>query len=91
MHNPNKPRVSGALFENLRDTGPAFKGFVEIDGVKTQIVLWPKTSAKGQNYLQVAEDKRLPQHPREQGRLSQIKPRNDPRDNSDMDDELPDF
>jgi hypothetical protein len=53
-------RVKGAFFENLKDTGPAFTGFVEIDGVKTQIALWPKTSAKGQNYLQVAEEKKRP-------------------------------
>lgn len=53
-----KYRVTGALFENEKETGPAFSGFIEIDGVKTAIALWPKTSAKGQNYLQVGEDRK---------------------------------
>ena len=51
-------RVKGALFENTKDSGPAFTGFVEIDGQKTMLALWPKTSAQGQNYLQVSEDKK---------------------------------
>jgi len=51
-------RIKGAFFENIKDSGPAFTGFVEIDGVKTQMALWPKTSAAGQNYLQVSEDKK---------------------------------
>lgn len=51
-------RVKGALFENKKDVGPAFTGFVEIDGVRTLLALWPKTSAKGDNYLQVSEDKK---------------------------------
>jgi hypothetical protein len=54
----NDYRIKGAFFETEGDTGPAFTGFVEIDGVKTNIALWPKTSAKGQNYLQVSEDKK---------------------------------
>lgn len=53
-------RVKGAFFENVKDVGPAFTGFVEIDGVKTSIALWPKTSAAGANYLQVSEDKKKP-------------------------------
>ncbi len=51
-------RVKGAFFENIKDSGPAFTGFVEIDGVKTSIALWPKRSAAGANYLQVSEDKK---------------------------------
>lgn len=51
-------RVKGAFFENEKDVGPAFTGFVEIEGVKTSIALWPKTSAAGKNYLQVSEDKK---------------------------------
>jgi hypothetical protein len=51
-------RVKGAFFENIKDSGPAFTGFVEIDGTKTMIALWPKTSAAGANYLQVSEDKK---------------------------------
>lgn len=53
-----KYRVSGAMFENTK-AGPAYTGFVEIDGVKTNIALWPKRSAKGQDYMQVAENKML--------------------------------
>jgi len=51
-------RIKGAFFENIKDSGPAFTGFVEIDGVKTSIALWPKRSAAGANYLQVSEDKK---------------------------------
>lgn len=51
-------RVKGALFENERDSGPAFSGFVEIDGTKTHITCWPKTSAAGKNYLQISEDRK---------------------------------
>jgi len=53
----NNYRVKGAFFENMKPTGPAFTGFVEIDGVRTEIALWPKTSQKGTNYFQVSEDK----------------------------------
>src|SRR6266550_2750674 len=52
-------RVKGAFFENIKDSGPAFTGFVEIDGVKTSIALWPKRSAAGANYLQCSEDKKI--------------------------------
>lgn len=52
-------RVKGAFFESDKPTGPAYSGFVEIDGVKTKLVLWAKTSAAGQQYLQVSEDKKL--------------------------------
>jgi hypothetical protein len=96
-------RVRGALFENERDTGPAFTGFVEIDGVKTAVALWPKTSAKGQNYLQVAENKKRQQQvdqrsppPRSpfnrphQPQRPLNAPRNDPPFD-DMNDEIPDF
>lgn len=51
-------RIKGAFFENEKEVGPAFTGFVEIDGVKTMMALWPKTSAAGKNYLQVSEDKK---------------------------------
>lgn len=54
----NKYRISGALFENKKDKGPAFTGTIEIDGVKHAIALWPKTSAAGNNYLQCSEDKK---------------------------------
>ena len=64
----NEYRIRGAFFENPKDTGPAMTGFVEIDGVKTHLALWPKVSAKGQNYMQVSEDKKnapaQPQRPR---------------------------
>ena len=58
---PNQYRVKGAFFENDKPNGPAFTGFVEIDGVKTHIALWPKTSQSGTNYFQVSEDKRKQQ------------------------------
>lgn len=86
-------RVKGAFFENEKEVGPAFTGFVEIDNVKTMIALWPKTSAAGKNYLQVSEDKKkaakatpTPSSP--------FKPRkpagNDPPGSSgDMDDDIP--
>ena len=54
----NEYRIRGAFFENPKDTGPAMTGFVEIDGVKTYLALWPKVSAKGQNYMGVSEDKK---------------------------------
>ena len=65
----NNYRVKGAFFENMKPTGPAFTGFVELDPayfqslisaggpVKIEIALWPKTSQKGTNYFQVSEDK----------------------------------
>ena len=56
----NNYRVKGAFFENMKPTGPAFTGFVEIDNVRTEIALWPKTSQKGVNYFQVSEDKKKP-------------------------------
>ena len=93
-------RVKGALFENTKDSGPAFTGFVEIDGVKTSLALWPKTSAKGENYLQVSEDKKRaapaggtappsksPFAPRKPAAAPNLRG-NDPRD-SDMDDDIP--
>lgn len=54
----NQPRVSGAVFESRHPTGPKFSGFIEIDGVKTFICLWDKVSAKGNDYLQISEDKK---------------------------------
>lgn len=90
-------RVRGAFFESEKDYGPAFTGFVEIDGVKTRLALWPKTSVSGQNYFQVAEDKKKGAPPVNAPPVkSPFKPRgkpapvqgNDPRD-SDMDDDIP--
>src|SRR6266446_6132783 len=92
-------RVKGAFFENVKDSGPAFTGFVEIDGIRTAIALWPKRSAAGANYLQVSEDKKKsgnkvagtsPPSPSQ----SPFKPRkplgNDPPGNNpDMDDDIP--
>jgi hypothetical protein len=76
-----KYRVSGAMFE-ATGNGPAFTGFVEIDGVKTHIALWPKRSAKGDDYYQVSENK-----PRQQGQgaatpqqRSPLKPRRSDND-----------
>src|SRR6516162_4532497 len=59
--NNNQKRVGGALFERQNPNGPAFSGFVEIDGVKTHIALWSNTSKAGQPYLGVTEDVRAAQ------------------------------
>jgi hypothetical protein len=53
-----KYRISGALFSKDAPNGPVFSGVIEIDGVKHAISLWEKTSAAGNQYLQVSEDKR---------------------------------
>jgi hypothetical protein len=91
-------RVKGAFFENVKDSGPAFTGFVEIDGTKTMIALWPKTSAAGANYLQVSEDKKkaAPSTPSARGGGSPFKPRQPApqpsgggHPGSDMDDDIP--
>jgi hypothetical protein len=91
----NKYRVSGAFFENKKDVGPAFTGTIEIDGVKTNIALWPKTSAAGNNYLQVSEDKKKTPSPGGPQGGSPFKPRTQAapspnlRDSGDMDDDIP--
>lgn len=85
-------RVKGALFENVKDSGPAFTGFVEIDGTKTMLALWPKTSASGQNYLQVSEDKKRTggtTPPPSAPLKSPFKPRATPKPQTDMDDDIP--
>lgn len=86
-------RVKGAFFENTKDTGPAFTGFVEIDGVKTPMALWPKTSAKGENYLQVSEDKKkaaAAPAPRSPFKAREPNPAPNLRGSkSDMDDDIP--
>lgn len=90
----SKYRISGALFENQKDRGPAFTGIIEIDGVKHSIALWPKTSAKGMNYLQCSEDKKKPV-PTGGGPQSgsPFKPRTPPSppllSHNDMDDDIP--
>ena len=58
MPSNNPPRISGALFAGTSQNGPAFKGMIEIDGVKHFICLWPKQSKAGADYLQVSEDKK---------------------------------
>ena len=97
MNNNNQYRVSGAFFENDRGSGPAFTGFVEIDGVKTHIALWPKTSRAGVNYFQVSEDKKKNQAqqgggpaPRSPfGQRPSAKPPMRTVPNNDMDDDIP--
>jgi hypothetical protein len=82
-------RVSGALFEVDRQGGPAFTGFIEINGEKTMLALWPKTSAKGQNYFQISEDKkRVDKMANRPKAASPFKPKpsitsNDPRDDGE--------
>jgi len=55
---PGNYRVSGALFAKTAQNGPVYSGVIEIDGVKTAISIWEKTSAAGNQYLQISEDKR---------------------------------
>lgn len=59
-NNQGRPqkRVTGALFERDNPNGPALSGFIEIEGVKTYIAIWPRTSKAGQGYYGIDEDKR---------------------------------
>jgi len=82
-------RVKGAFFESDKG-GPKYTGFVEIDDVRTNIALWPKVSAKGDDYLQVSEKKPMPgagTAPRAPAMNSPIKQA--PPRNRDMDDDIP--
>lgn len=90
-------RVKGALFENLKSSGPAFTGFIEIDPTqfpvgpdgmaKIPISTWPKTSKAGANYLQISEDKkRAGPATLKAGGGSPFKPRTKPTPDDDMDD-----
>ena len=93
MNQNQKYRVSGALFENERQTGPLYSGFIEIDGVKTQISVWPRTANSGKNFLSISEEKpRVPQQGAPQVRSPQVQTRSPfpgkPR-NEDMDDDVP--
>ena len=95
-----KFRVGGALFPKDAPNGPVFAGTIEIDGVKTAISVWEKTSAAGNQYLQISEDKRgqakidaagggggSRQPPVNQFRRPPAKPAPKPAD--DMDDDIP--
>jgi hypothetical protein len=87
-------RVGGAIFKSTKSAGPEFTGFVEIDGVKTNIALWPKRSAKGQDYWQVGENKMLEKDaavaPRAPAQHSPMKPKPPPyRRDPDMDEDIP--
>jgi hypothetical protein len=83
-------RVKGAFFENEKDAGPAFTGFVEIDNVKTYVALWPKTSKAGANYLQVSEDRKKTTPQTSAQPKSPFKPRvSPPATKTDMDDDIP--
>ena len=49
------PEINGCLFPN--DRGPSHKGFIEIDGVRHQIVCWPRESKKdGKPFLGISAD-----------------------------------
>lgn len=89
-------RVKGAFFESDKPSGPAFTGFVEIDGIKTHIALWPKTSQSGTNYFQVSEDKRKnqaqaqPAAPVARSPFARKQQQAPPaRPSNDMDDDIP--
>lgn len=104
MPGNNNYRIKGAFFENENPSGPAFTGFVEIDGVKTFIALWPKTSPKtGVNYFQCSEDKKknqaqggqapAPMAPRSPFNRPSARPalqkKTDPFDDGDDGDQIP--
>lgn len=88
-------RVSGVLFKNTGN-GPAFTGEIEIEGVKYPLAIWEKTSAKGNTYYQISEDKRpgTKQHGAGAQQGSPYAPRQPAAQqpqarNKDMDDEIP--
>jgi len=63
----NQPKkINGALFEGTNPNGPAFSGFIDIHedipaGTKLYVACWPRTSKKGDAYLNVDEDVRRTQ------------------------------
>ena len=47
--------ISGCLWENAK--GPAYKGFITIDGTRHQIVCWNRTAKKdGKPFLGISLD-----------------------------------
>jgi hypothetical protein len=95
---PQKYRVNGALFENENPNGPAFRGFIEIDGKKEQIALWPRTSNAGKNYLSIAEEKKMQKPAAPASKSPFGRPKQSQQDSqqgflpkNDMDDEIPEF
>lgn len=97
----NKPRITGAIFENTSGRGPRFTGVIEIDGRKEQIAFWDKTSERtGKSYLQISEDRKKPVsqgNPAPQRspsasqtpRTGQPRPMMPGRGTGDMDDDIP--
>jgi len=56
--------IYGGLYENERDRGPAFRGWVKCDGQYKRIVVWPnnrKSEPKDPDY-RIAEDHYDPEH-----------------------------
>ncbi len=91
-------RISGAIFKNESGRGPEMSGFIEIEGKKENISLWPKRSAKGQDYWQVSENKMQDKNQPSPAPAmnSPMKPRRAPDPGpavggrfSDMDDDVP--
>jgi hypothetical protein len=90
----SKYRISGALFAKTSPNGPVYSGIIEIDGVKHNIALWEKTSAKGNQYLQISEDKKAKPPgttpPAAGGANRFQRPAPTPKKpNDDMDDDIP--
>lgn len=93
---PKQYRINGAVFQNDRPNGPIFSGTIEIDGQKSYISLWEKTSKGGKAYLQISEDTYAAQKaagaaPQGQGAASKFRrpaPKPAPN-NDDMDDDIP--
>lgn len=92
---PGKYRISGALFAKTAQNGPVYAGTIEIDGVKHAIAIWEKTSAAGNQYLQISEDKRAQAKldgnagPAGGGTSKFRRPSPPPVPSSDMDDDIP--
>lgn len=67
--------INGCLFPNER--GPSYKGFIEIDGKRYQIVCWGRTSKKdGKPFLGISADT-----PKDAIKIGE--PRRSPRDESE--------
>ena len=91
----DKYRIKGAFFGEHQKHRSSIYWICRNRRVKTLMALWPKTSAKGDNYLQVSEDKKKAMQPASAppAPRSPFKPRgNDPQGSlprNDMDDDIP--
>ncbi len=79
--------IKGALFP--RERGPRYTGIIEIGNEKYQIAVWEKTSAKGNVYLQISEDRKRDQPQQQGGGGASAYARKTPHQHNDMDDDIP--